>query len=68
MNDSTQPPKRTQAIARALAPYFHPKLKPVEYQEGLFASTSAADEKATEGDAASLLREQIRKTIFNGGY
>jgi hypothetical protein len=70
MNDRNQPPMRSQAIARAIAPYFHAKLKPVD-AESLFAPTSAADKKATESEKASdsrLLREQIRQKIFSSGY
>ena len=70
MNDSSLSPMRRQAIARKLAPYFHPKLKPISAGEGLVTPTSAADEKAAEDEAAEdsgLLREQIRQKIFSSG-
>ena len=59
MNDESLSRMQRQAIAKRLAPYFHPKLKPVP--PGQFSYDTTEDEDA---ELAAQERERIRKILF----
>src|SRR5215469_10105423 len=59
MNDESLSRMQRQAIAKRLAPYFHPKLKPIP--AGQFSYDTTEDEDA---ELAAQERERIRKILF----
>jgi hypothetical protein len=59
MNDESLPRMQRQAIAKKLAPYFHPKLEPIPAEQ--FSYDTTEDEDA---ELAAQERERIRKVLF----
>ena len=66
MNDETLSRMQQQAIAVKLAPYFHPKLKPLGPGQVPYDSPSILDDPTDDLDAASDANqdERIRKRLF----
>jgi hypothetical protein len=64
MNDESLSRMQQLAIAKKLAPYFHPKLEPVP--PGQLSYSSLPDDPADDEDAelAAEERERIRKNLF----
>ena len=59
MNDESLSRMQRQAIAKRLAPYFHPKLKPIP--PGQFSYDATDDEDA---ELAAQESERLRKILF----
>jgi hypothetical protein len=59
MNDESLSRMQRQAIAKRLAPYFHPKLKPIP--AGQFSYNATEDEDA---ELAAQESERLRKILF----
>ena len=65
MNDERVPRMQRQAIARKIAPYFHPKLKPVPPQSPAYAfATGAENSAADEAERIAAERQRIRNKLF----
>ena len=66
MNDETLPRMDRQAIAKKLAPYFHPKLKRLRPGQVPYDYPFRRDDSTDNSDAESDVqqRERIRKRLF----
>ena len=66
MNDERVPRMRRQAIARKIAPYFHPKLKPVPPESAAYACASTGSENWADDEAerSAAERQRIRNKRF----
>jgi hypothetical protein len=66
MNDERVSRMQRQAIAKKIAPYFHPKPKPVPpgAAAATFASTVAEHLTEDEVESVAARREPIRRRLF----
>jgi hypothetical protein len=66
INGDDIPRMQRQAVAKKIAPYFHPKLKPVPPGAGAATILSTIAEGPTEDDAEGVAarRQHIRKRLF----
>jgi len=67
MNDERVPQMKRDRIAKKIAPYFHPRLKPMPAEQAAahFESIDVEDGQEYEDEAIAARRESIRRKLFN---
>jgi hypothetical protein len=67
MNDERLTLMQRGAIAKKLAPYFHPKLKPISAEQaaGNFGFLGLEDGQEHKAEAIAAKRESLRRRLFD---
>jgi hypothetical protein len=67
MNDERLTPMQQLAIAEKLAPYFHPKLKPISAEQAAanFEFLDVEGGQEHEAEAIAAKRESLRRRLFD---